>query len=101
MSAYLLRNIYYDIPKFCMMSPYTIDKGRPKMYIACYYVAILHLHFTYSLTCAFYIQVTKNDDGGGWSEGTLNGNQGWFPSNYVKEIRHAKKTDSGNIDGIL
>ncbi|GAA6069934.1 rho guanine nucleotide exchange factor 7b isoform X1 [Tachysurus ichikawai] len=32
------------------------------------------------------IQVTRQDDGGWW-EGTLNGKSGWFPSNYVKEIK--------------
>ncbi|XP_051559390.1 rho guanine nucleotide exchange factor 7b isoform X4 [Myxocyprinus asiaticus] len=32
------------------------------------------------------IQVTRQEDGGWW-EGTLNGKSGWFPSNYVKEIK--------------
>ncbi|XP_051983076.1 rho guanine nucleotide exchange factor 7-like isoform X3 [Xyrauchen texanus] len=32
------------------------------------------------------IQVTRQADGGWW-EGTLNGKSGWFPSNYVKEIK--------------
>ncbi|XP_032231442.1 rho guanine nucleotide exchange factor 7 isoform X4 [Nematostella vectensis] len=31
------------------------------------------------------LEVTKVVDGGWW-EGTLNGKNGWFPSNYVKEI---------------
>ncbi|XP_060715979.1 rho guanine nucleotide exchange factor 7b isoform X1 [Tachysurus vachellii] len=36
------------------------------------------------------IQVTRQEDGGWW-EGTLNGKSGWFPSNYVKEIKGSDK----------
>lgn len=32
------------------------------------------------------ILVTRQEDGGWW-EGTLNGKTGWFPSNYVREIK--------------
>uniref|UniRef100_A0A8B9LVS6 Rho guanine nucleotide exchange factor (GEF) 7b n=1 Tax=Astyanax mexicanus TaxID=7994 RepID=A0A8B9LVS6_ASTMX len=32
------------------------------------------------------IQVTRQEDGGWW-EGTFNGRTGWFPSNYVKEVK--------------
>uniref|UniRef100_A0A672PM58 Rho guanine nucleotide exchange factor 7-like n=1 Tax=Sinocyclocheilus grahami TaxID=75366 RepID=A0A672PM58_SINGR len=32
------------------------------------------------------IQVTRQEEGGWW-EGSLNGKTGWFPSNYVKEIK--------------
>ncbi len=32
------------------------------------------------------ITVTQQVDGGWW-EGELNGRTGWFPSNYVKEIK--------------
>uniref|UniRef100_A0A671XMF9 Rho guanine nucleotide exchange factor (GEF) 7a n=1 Tax=Sparus aurata TaxID=8175 RepID=A0A671XMF9_SPAAU len=32
------------------------------------------------------IGVTRQEDGGWW-EGTLNGRNGWFPSNYVREIK--------------
>ncbi|XP_063069768.1 rho guanine nucleotide exchange factor 7a isoform X1 [Engraulis encrasicolus] len=32
------------------------------------------------------IHVTRTDDGGWW-EGSLNGKCGWFPSNYVREIK--------------
>nr|XP_039263352.1 rho guanine nucleotide exchange factor 7-like isoform X1 [Styela clava] len=39
------------------------------------------------------IMVSKNDDGGWW-EGTLNGNTGWFPSNYVKEVRQKIESES-------
>lgn len=32
------------------------------------------------------IGVTRQEDGGWW-EGTLSGRTGWFPSNYVREIK--------------
>uniref|UniRef100_A0AAY4CNM9 Osteoclast-stimulating factor 1 n=1 Tax=Denticeps clupeoides TaxID=299321 RepID=A0AAY4CNM9_9TELE len=32
------------------------------------------------------IHVTRQEDGGWW-EGTLNGKTGWFPSNYVREVK--------------
>ena len=32
------------------------------------------------------ITVTQKEDGGWW-EGTLDGKTGWFPSNYVEEIK--------------
>lgn len=32
------------------------------------------------------IGVTRQEDGGWW-EGTLNGRTGWFPSNYVRELK--------------
>uniref|UniRef100_A0A8C3QDT6 Uncharacterized protein n=1 Tax=Geospiza parvula TaxID=87175 RepID=A0A8C3QDT6_GEOPR len=36
------------------------------------------------------IYVTRVEEGGWW-EGTLNGKTGWFPSNYVREIKSADK----------
>ncbi|KAI7811231.1 rho guanine nucleotide exchange factor 7b isoform X1 [Triplophysa rosa] len=36
------------------------------------------------------IQVIRQEDGGWW-EGSLNGKTGWFPSNYVKEIKGSDK----------
>uniref|UniRef100_A0A8D0HFP9 Rac/Cdc42 guanine nucleotide exchange factor 6 n=1 Tax=Sphenodon punctatus TaxID=8508 RepID=A0A8D0HFP9_SPHPU len=36
------------------------------------------------------IYVTRVEDGGWW-EGTLNGRIGWFPSNYVREIKSTDK----------
>ncbi|XP_072512865.1 rho guanine nucleotide exchange factor 7b isoform X2 [Salminus brasiliensis] len=36
------------------------------------------------------IHVTRQEDGGWW-EGTHNGKTGWFPSNYVKEIKGSDK----------
>uniref|UniRef100_A0A8C7MCM9 Osteoclast-stimulating factor 1 n=1 Tax=Oncorhynchus kisutch TaxID=8019 RepID=A0A8C7MCM9_ONCKI len=32
------------------------------------------------------ISVSRQEDGGWW-EGSFNGNKGWFPSNYVKEVK--------------
>lgn len=32
------------------------------------------------------IGVTRQEDGGWW-EGSLNGKTGWFPSNYVRELK--------------
>ncbi|XP_052460437.1 rho guanine nucleotide exchange factor 7 isoform X1 [Carassius gibelio] len=36
------------------------------------------------------IQVMRQEEGGWW-EGSLNGKTGWFPSNYVKEIKGSDK----------
>ncbi|KAI4895364.1 hypothetical protein NFI96_013320 [Prochilodus magdalenae] len=36
------------------------------------------------------IQVTRQEDGGWW-EGTFNGKTGWFPSNYVREVKGSDK----------
>uniref|UniRef100_A0AAY4CN64 Rac/Cdc42 guanine nucleotide exchange factor (GEF) 6 n=1 Tax=Denticeps clupeoides TaxID=299321 RepID=A0AAY4CN64_9TELE len=36
------------------------------------------------------IHVTRQEDGGWW-EGTLNGKTGWFPSNYVREVKPCDK----------
>ncbi|TNN42675.1 Rho guanine nucleotide exchange factor 7 [Liparis tanakae] len=36
------------------------------------------------------IGVTRQEDGGWW-EGTINGRTGWFPSNYVREIKGSEK----------
>ncbi|KAB0339203.1 hypothetical protein FD755_025027, partial [Muntiacus reevesi] len=35
------------------------------------------------------IYVTRVEEGGWW-EGTLNGRTGWFPSNYVREIKSSE-----------
>ncbi|XP_030635453.1 rho guanine nucleotide exchange factor 7b isoform X4 [Chanos chanos] len=35
------------------------------------------------------IHVTRQEEGGWW-EGTLNGKTGWFPSNYVREVKGNK-----------
>ncbi len=39
-----------------------------------------------SFNKADIIQVIRQEEGGWW-EGSLNGKTGWFPSNYVKEIK--------------
>ncbi|KAM9849893.1 rho guanine nucleotide exchange factor 6 isoform 4-T4 [Aulostomus maculatus] len=36
------------------------------------------------------ILVTRQEEGGWW-EGTLNGKTGWFPSNYVREVKTCEK----------
>lgn len=36
------------------------------------------------------IHVTRQEEGGWW-EGTLNGKNGWFPSNYVREVKPCDK----------
>ncbi|XP_013860187.1 rho guanine nucleotide exchange factor 6 [Austrofundulus limnaeus] len=36
------------------------------------------------------ILVTRQEEGGWW-EGTLNGRTGWFPSNYVREVKSCEK----------
>lgn len=36
------------------------------------------------------IHVTRQEEGGWW-EGTLNGKTGWFPSNYVREVKPCGK----------
>ena len=50
---------------------------------------ILHSFFFFFKLClkkGDVITVTQAIDGGWW-EGTLNGITGWFPSNYIKEIK--------------
>ncbi|KAJ7412562.1 Rho guanine nucleotide exchange factor 6 [Willisornis vidua] len=42
------------------------------------------------------IHVTRVEEGGWW-EGTLNGKTGWFPSNYVREI---KSNDTGIVSSL-
>ncbi|XP_072251557.1 rho guanine nucleotide exchange factor 6 isoform X1 [Leuresthes tenuis] len=39
------------------------------------------------------ILVTRQEEGGWW-EGTLNGKTGWFPSNYVREVKPCEKPAS-------
>lgn len=36
------------------------------------------------------IHVTRQEEGGWW-EGQLNGKTGWFPSNYVREVKPCGK----------
>ncbi|KAM6953423.1 rho guanine nucleotide exchange factor 6 [Aplochiton taeniatus] len=43
-----------------------------------------------SFTKGDLISVSRQEDGGWW-EGTLNGKTGWFPSNYVREVKPCDK----------
>lgn len=44
------------------------------------------------------ISVTRQEEGGWW-EGMLNGKTGWFPSNYVREVKGSGRChDIGNGD---
>lgn len=44
------------------------------------------------------IGVTRQEDGGWW-EGTLNGKTGWFPSNYVRELKGSGRWIGGSVAG--
>ncbi|AWO95713.1 putative rho guanine nucleotide exchange factor 7 isoform 2 [Scophthalmus maximus] len=46
------------------------------------------------------ISVSKQEDGGWW-EGSLNGKTGWFPSNYVRELKGSDKTPDKPKSGTL
>uniref|UniRef100_A0A3B5A659 Osteoclast-stimulating factor 1 n=1 Tax=Stegastes partitus TaxID=144197 RepID=A0A3B5A659_9TELE len=42
------------------------------------------------------ISVSRQEEGGWW-EGSLNGNTGWFPSNYVRELKGSDKPKCGTL----
>lgn len=42
------------------------------------------------------ILVTRQEEGGWW-EGTLNGRTGWFPSNYVREVKSCGELDFSEL----
>uniref|UniRef100_A0A3Q3MWJ0 Osteoclast-stimulating factor 1 n=1 Tax=Mastacembelus armatus TaxID=205130 RepID=A0A3Q3MWJ0_9TELE len=42
------------------------------------------------------ISVSRQEEGGWW-EGLLNGRTGWFPSNYVRELKGNDKSKSGTL----
>ncbi|XP_034720683.1 rho guanine nucleotide exchange factor 7b isoform X2 [Etheostoma cragini] len=46
------------------------------------------------------ISVSRQEDGGWW-EGSFNGNSGWFPSNYVRELKGTDKTSDKPKSGTL
>ncbi|XP_073318514.1 rho guanine nucleotide exchange factor 7b isoform X1 [Pagrus major] len=46
------------------------------------------------------ISVSRQEDGGWW-EGSLNGKSGWFPSNYVRELKGSDKTSDKPKSGTL
>uniref|UniRef100_A0A3Q3WEV0 Osteoclast-stimulating factor 1 n=1 Tax=Mola mola TaxID=94237 RepID=A0A3Q3WEV0_MOLML len=42
------------------------------------------------------ISVSRQEEGGWW-EGSVNGKSGWFPSNYVRELKGSDKPKSGTL----
>lgn len=46
------------------------------------------------------ISVSRQEDGGWW-EGSLNGKTGWFPSNYVRELKGSDKPSDKQKGGTL
>ncbi|XP_053170733.1 rho guanine nucleotide exchange factor 7b [Scomber japonicus] len=46
------------------------------------------------------ISVSRQEDGGWW-EGSFNGKTGWFPSNYVRELKGSDKTSDKPKSGTL
>ncbi|XP_074520334.1 rho guanine nucleotide exchange factor 7-like isoform X2 [Halichoeres trimaculatus] len=46
------------------------------------------------------ISVSRQEDGGWW-EGSINGKSGWFPSNYVRELKGGDKTLEKQKSGTL
>ncbi|XP_013880086.1 rho guanine nucleotide exchange factor 7 isoform X2 [Austrofundulus limnaeus] len=53
-----------------------------------------------SFTKGDIITVSRQEDGGWW-EGSLNGKTGWFPSNYVRELKGSDKTSDKPKSGML
>lgn len=46
------------------------------------------------------ISVSRQEEGGWW-EGSINGRSGWFPSNYVRELKGSDKTSDKQKSGTL
>uniref|UniRef100_A0A8C9VBV0 Rac/Cdc42 guanine nucleotide exchange factor 6 n=1 Tax=Scleropages formosus TaxID=113540 RepID=A0A8C9VBV0_SCLFO len=53
-----------------------------------------------SFTKGELISVTRQEEGGWW-EGTLNGKTGWFPSNYVREVKPSDSLVSPSEPGSV
>ncbi|KAM6893900.1 rho guanine nucleotide exchange factor 7-like [Xenentodon cancila] len=47
------------------------------------------------------IIIVNRQEEGGWWEGSLNGKTGWFPSNYVRELKGSDKTTDKPKSGTL
>uniref|UniRef100_A0A8C6NEB2 Uncharacterized protein n=1 Tax=Melopsittacus undulatus TaxID=13146 RepID=A0A8C6NEB2_MELUD len=64
----------------------------------CFHQLVVKARFNFKQTNEDELSVNKGDiiyvtrvEEGGWWEGTLNGKTGWFPSNYVREIKSTDK----------
>ncbi|XP_075950557.1 rho guanine nucleotide exchange factor 7b [Anarhichas minor] len=70
--------------------------------------ALFKARFTFQQTNEDELSFSKGDivsvsrqDEGGWWEGSLNGHSGWFPSNYVRELKGSDKTLDKPKSGTL
>ncbi|XP_068575574.1 rho guanine nucleotide exchange factor 7-like isoform X2 [Cebidichthys violaceus] len=70
--------------------------------------ALFKARFTFQQTNEDELSFSKGDiisvsrqEEGGWWEGSLNGHSGWFPSNYVRELKGSDKTLDKPKSGTL
>lgn len=64
----------------------------------CFSQALVKARFTFQQTNEDELSFAKGDiihvtrmEDGGWWEGVFNGKTGWFPSNYVREVKGGGK----------
>ncbi|KAL6115350.1 arhgef7 [Pungitius sinensis] len=70
--------------------------------------ALFRARFTFQQTNEDELSFSKGDiisvsrqEEGGWWEGSFNGSSGWFPSNYVRELKGSDKTLDKPKSGAL